>query len=274
MSNIVRDYYNANAEAERNRLDLPLCRVEFASALRLIDKYFPKSGSVCDIGGATGRYTLELLRRGYAVTLLDLSAEEIRLAELELQKNSLCADQLIVGDAADMSMLPPASFDAALMMGPMYHIVEPEARAKALSELHRVLRPQGIALIAYLNTWGVLKTLITDSPDEFQDISLMRSLLSKQALGAHTASSFTEIYLSTPVAALREVQDAGFEIVSYAGAESFANGLGLQMKQVMLEQPEAYRNIVTLAAESSELEQYRDSTDHLHLVARAVKLDR
>ncbi len=64
MSDIVRDYYNANAEVEQARLDLPLCRIEFASALRLIDKYFPKGGRVCDIGGATGRYTIELLRRG------------------------------------------------------------------------------------------------------------------------------------------------------------------------------------------------------------------
>ncbi len=272
MSDMVRDYYNANAEQEQARLDFPLCRIEFASTLRLMDKYFPKGGRVCDIGGATGRYTVELLRRGYSVTLLDFSAEEIRLAEAALHTAGLSAEALIVGNATDMHMLPSGSFDAALMLGPMYHIVPSIERAKALSELRCVLKPQGIAIIAYLNSWGILKTVITDGPDEFEDLDLMRSLVSEQALGAHTASAFTECYLSTPPSALREVQQAGFEIVSYAGAESFANGMGALLGELMREKPAAYRNIVTLAAETCELPQYRDSTDHLHIVARAKAL--
>jgi S-adenosylmethionine-dependent methyltransferase len=58
MSQFVTDCYNANAASEQARLDMPLCRIEFTSTLRLIDKYFPKQGHVCDIGGATGRYTV------------------------------------------------------------------------------------------------------------------------------------------------------------------------------------------------------------------------
>jgi hypothetical protein len=42
MSHIVRDYYNAHAEDEPIGLDMPLCRIEFASTLRFIEKYFPR----------------------------------------------------------------------------------------------------------------------------------------------------------------------------------------------------------------------------------------
>ncbi len=201
------------------------------------------------------------------MTLLDISAEEIRLAEAALQSAGLSADALIVGDARDMSMLPSGSFDAALFMGPMYHILEPEERTSALSELRRVLKPQGVAIIAYLNCWGTIKTGLTDCPDWFEDLDRVRALLSEQVFPGDQ-TGFVEFRACTPVAALAEVQHAGFEIVSYAGAESFASGLGSLLGQLMREKPAAYRNIVTLAAECCELPQYRDSTDHLHIVAR------
>jgi S-adenosylmethionine-dependent methyltransferase len=70
VSQSVKDFYNSNAVVEWERLDLPLCRVEFVSTLRLITKYFPKQGRVCDVGGGPGRYSIELIRRGYAVTLI------------------------------------------------------------------------------------------------------------------------------------------------------------------------------------------------------------
>lgn len=99
MSEILRDFYDTNATVEWERLDLPLCRIEFASTLRLIDKYFPKQGRVCDIGSGPGRYAIELIRRGYAVTLVDLSDKEISLARQQLDQLGLAAEQLIVGDA-------------------------------------------------------------------------------------------------------------------------------------------------------------------------------
>lgn len=63
MSQFVRDFYNYNAVREWERFDLPLCRIEFVSTLRLIDKYFPQQGHICDIGVGPGRYSIELLRR-------------------------------------------------------------------------------------------------------------------------------------------------------------------------------------------------------------------
>jgi SAM-dependent methyltransferase len=268
MSQFVRDYYNAHAENEQNRLDLPLCRIEFVSTLRLIDKYFPKQGKVCDIGGGTGRYTIELLRKGYLVTLFDLSDEEIRLAGTLLKKNGLSAEQLIIGDARDMSMLVSGTFDAALLLGPMYHIVEPNERAKVLRDLKRILKPQGVAIIAYLNSWGLIKTGIVDFPHWYKDISFLRSMLSEHTFAGQNLSGFTECFWSTSEVALQEIKEAGLEVVNYAGAESFAGGMGVLLEQLATDNPEAYENVVQMAAETSEMEQYRDATDHLHIIAR------
>jgi hypothetical protein len=44
--------------------------------------------------------------------------------------------------------------------------------------------------------------------------------------------------------------------------------MGPPVEQLSADNPEAYANVVQVAAETSELPQYRDSTDHLHIVVR------
>jgi SAM-dependent methyltransferase len=266
VNQLVKEFYNSNAAVEQARLDLPLCRIEFVSTLRLIDKYFPEAGRVCDIGGGPGRYVVELIRRGYATTLVDLSDEAIRLAGIRLEEVGLSTEQLLVGDAQDLTQLASESFDAALLLGPMYHLIEPEGRARALLELARILKPTGRAIIAYLNSWGLIKTGIVDFPNQYRDIAVLRSMLGERTFTGESLSNFTESYWSTPEVALAEVERAGFNIVSYSGAESFANGMGLLLERLAAENPLAYSNVVEVAAATSELEQYRDSTDHLHIV--------
>jgi SAM-dependent methyltransferase len=268
MGEVVRDFYNSNAAAEWERLDLPLCRVEFLSTLRLIDTYFPKHGRVCDLGSGPGRYSIELIRRGYTVTLFDLSDDAIRLARAQLDKLGLSPEQSIIGDAQNLSMLASESFDAALLLGPMYHLVDGESRENVLRELTRILKPEGTAVVAYLNSWGLIKTGIVDFPNQYQDISTLRSMLGERTFAGASLNSFPECYWSTPEIALSEIRKVGLEVISYAGAESFANGMGSLLARLAAENPVAYANVVEVAAETSELEQYRDTTDHLHIVVK------
>jgi len=247
-------------------LDLPLCKIEFVSTLRLIDKYFPKQGRVCDIGGGPGRYSIELIQRGYSVTLFDLSEEEVRLAQKQMERLRLSAERLIVGDARDLSTFASESFDAALLMGPMYHIVEPADRASVLRQLARILKPDGKAIVAYLNSWGIMRTGVVDFAARYRDISTLRSMLAEQTLTGQTLLNFTESYWSIPEAALTEVKRAGIEILSYAGAEGFTGGMGPLLEQLAGNDPAAYANIVQGVAETGEFEQFRNSTDHLHIV--------
>ena len=75
----VSSFYS-DAQREWDRLSLPLGRIEFASTLNLIARRFKHGGAIADIGGGPGRYMIELLKRGYRVTLVDLSPENIELA--------------------------------------------------------------------------------------------------------------------------------------------------------------------------------------------------
>ena len=270
MSEHVRNFYNQNASFELNRLDLPLCRVEFASTLKLIEKYFPEEGNICDIGGGPGRHSAELARRGYRVTLADLSDEEIALAKREFERQNLDADAFLVADACDLSELASENFDAGLLLGPMYHLVEAESRRKALREFRRILKPDGAGIISYLNSWGLMRTGINDFPSRYGDVSFLRSMLEGKTFVGDDLKNFTESFWSTPELALAEVGQNGFELNARAGAESFANGMATQLEKLEKEMPQTYENIVRIAAETGELEQFRDDTDHLQIVVRKI----
>ncbi len=270
MSDVVRQYYDAAPEREWARLGSPYRKLELVTTLHLVDRYFPPQCHVVDIGGGPGRYTAELLRRGFRVTLVDLSSRAVALAQERLDELGLQAERIIRADACDLSALPSDAFDGALCLGPLYHIVERQSRRKALQELKRVLRPGAPALVAFLNPWGILRAGITEFPESYRRLDHVKALLEDwEQTGEQDA--FTEAVFLTPPSALQELREAGLQIISYAGAESFAAGLRDELVRMAEEDPEAYGNVLQLAAEACELPQYREATEHLHAVVRSPR---
>ena len=122
-------------------------------------------------------------------------------------------------------------------------------------------------MIAFLNPWGILRSGLAEFPSEYDDYSHVTALLSDY-LRVGEQEAFTEAAFLTPPRALEEATKTGFEIVTYAGVEGFVAGMLAEMERIAEESPSAYRTILQLAAETCELPQYRDCTEHLHLVVR------
>ncbi len=70
VSDIVA-MYNDDVHDEHGRLERH--QLEHELTWRYLDAYLPPAGRILEVGAATGRYTLELARRGYEVTAVDLS---------------------------------------------------------------------------------------------------------------------------------------------------------------------------------------------------------
>ncbi len=77
-------------------------------------------------------------------------------------------------------------------------------------------------------------------------------MLSELTLTGQSLSGFTECYWSSSEAALQEIKEAGLEVVNYAGAESFTGGMEVLLEQLATDNPDAYENVVQMAAETSE----------------------
>jgi S-adenosylmethionine-dependent methyltransferase len=149
VADIIARFYDNSAEDEWSRLDRH--RTEFALTLRALQEHLPPPPAhILDCGGGPGRYAIELAQRGYTVTLFDLSEGNLRLAR---QMASLAGVDLAgfeLGTATDLGHFAPESFDAVLLMGPLYHLLELDERRQAIAEARRVLRPGGILCAAFI----------------------------------------------------------------------------------------------------------------------------
>lgn len=266
MRKQVRTFYDSAPEREWERLDAGLPSIEFASTLRLTERYFPPNGAICDIGCGPGRYAIELTRRGYRVTLCDLSEKLLERAERAFASEGKTAERFVQGDALDLGVFDDESFDAALLLGPLYHLIERDDRSRALSEMFRILRPGGRGIVAFLNSWGMLRSGIAGFPKRFIDPAFLRSLLGERTFEDHERPNFTVCHWSNPEIAREELLDAGLRVVSYAGAEGFLEGMAPLLEALRTNEPEALENVLEFAAETSELPQFRDATNHVHFV--------
>jgi ubiquinone/menaquinone biosynthesis C-methylase UbiE len=258
MTGSVERYYSKLSQGEWDRLERPFDRIEFMSTMRLIEKYLPDNGHVLDIGGGPGRYTVELLKRGNRVTLFDLSPDLVKLAQQRLDSLKLVAEGVHVGDARNLELFRDGSFDALLLMGPLYHLTSRNDRLQVLREARRVLKPGGRGLVAYLNAWGVIRTGLSDFPEQYENPKFVKSFFVEGELGIWYWSNLKLIR--------DEVHEAGFEIVACGGMEGFAGGMARVIDKLAEENPKAYDQVLRAVVESSEMPQYRDSTDHFHAI--------
>jgi ubiquinone/menaquinone biosynthesis C-methylase UbiE len=147
VSEII-NYYNKFDEW--GRLDRE--PIEFQINWHYIKKHLPKTGYILDNGAGPGKYSMELAIEGYNVTLTDLTPRLVELAGSKAQELGLEGqfNGFFVADARELNMINDEQFDASLMLGPMYHLQEEIDRIKAVKELHRVTKTNGIVFVAFM----------------------------------------------------------------------------------------------------------------------------
>ncbi|MDP9238212.1 MAG: methyltransferase domain-containing protein [Chloroflexota bacterium] len=195
MSNVER-YYDADAQKEWDRLDRD--RVEFAVTLRALDEYLPPAPArVLDIGSGPGRYAIELTRRGYQVTLADISEAELALAREKATEAGVTLSAVTKADARDLRQFEDGGFDAVLLMGPLYHLLEESDRRRAVDEAVRVVRTDGIVMATNITRYAAIRFWAKHAPMQVVE---RRAVYDQQAATGKTpnAVGFTDLYLMRP----------------------------------------------------------------------------
>src|SRR5512134_1796913 len=110
----IADYYDSDPEREHDRLERH--QLEHELTWRYLDQYLPAQGSILEIGAATGRYTLELAKRGYRVTAVDLSAANVEVGRKAIAAAGLEKQvRFIAADGRDLHDVTERGFEAALL---------------------------------------------------------------------------------------------------------------------------------------------------------------
>jgi ubiquinone/menaquinone biosynthesis C-methylase UbiE len=141
----VLAYYDRGEEQGRLTARPSLERVRTQA---LLERFLPSPpAQVLDVGGGAGVYASWLAELGYQVHLVDpvpLHVEQART------RTGFTAEG---GDARQLRD-PDASWDAVLLLGPLYHLIERADRIQALAEARRVCRPGGMVLAAGISRYA------------------------------------------------------------------------------------------------------------------------
>jgi SAM-dependent methyltransferase len=179
MSDDVTDistYYNSDPEREHFRLDRH--QLEHDLTWRYLDQYLPAQGRILELGAATGKYTLELAKRGYQVTAVDMSASLLEGCRKRVAAHGLESQvQLVIADARDLSAVTTPAFEAVLLMGPLYHLIAETDRKQALKEAFDRLRQGGLLFSSLISRFGIMGDLVRNLPGWIEDQTEVRSLL-------------------------------------------------------------------------------------------------
>lgn len=162
--NRVGSFYDKIAHEEWERLGHH--RMEFAITMGVLEDHLPPPpADVLDIGSGPGRYAIALAQKGYAVTLGDVSGECLALACQKSLEGGVELKAIVQANATELHMFGDASFDAVLMLGPLYHLLAEQERGLAVAESGRVLKPGGLVFAAFVTTFGVLRYAAIQNPE-------------------------------------------------------------------------------------------------------------
>lgn len=224
LSGEIARYYDLQTEEEWKRLARH--RTEFTVTLRaLADHLPPPPARLLDCGGGPGRYAIEMARRGYDVTLFDLSAGNLQLAQEKAAEAGVTLAAIEQGTATDLARFPEAAFDAVLLMGPLYHLLEEAERQQTLAETYRVLKPGGQLFAAFISRYAPLRYAAAHEPFwPLEYPELLESILTRGIMPPHRKDGEAFVgHFAHPTEVIPLCQHAGFEITTVLGVEGLVS---------------------------------------------------
>lgn len=236
--------------------------MEFARTQLMLEEVLPRSGRVLDIGGGPGTYARWLCERGLTVELFDVVPLHVAQAT-ELSRGQHSAE---LADARSVPR-PDGFADVVLLLGPLYHLVEPDQRQVALREALRVLRPGGLLVAAAIGrlAWFLDAT----RSDLIQEKDVRDSVRSTVATGVSSHNPGPEAfyaYFHRPHELADEITEAGFHDVSVRAVEGLAYLLG--DLDARLDDPKRRAPLFELLQHFQEEPGSLEASPHLLAVAR------
>ncbi|MFG2525996.1 class I SAM-dependent methyltransferase [Streptomyces sp. NPDC048527] len=191
--------------------------LELVRTQEILHQYLPPApATVLDVGGGPGIHAQWLTEAGYTVHVVDPVPRHVEQAS----KTGATAE---LGDARKLSAAT-SSYDTVLLLGPLYHLLDPTDRDQALAEALRVAKPDGLVAAAAIGRYASLfEHVATTLLDNERVEAAVKDIL---ATGIHEPGrkGFTAAYFHTPAGLVEEMTTAGLTHVTIHSVEGPAWG--------------------------------------------------
>jgi S-adenosylmethionine-dependent methyltransferase len=264
----VERYYDKSAQAEWQRLQRH--RTEFAVTMRVMDEYLPEPPcSVLDVGGGPGRYAIALAEKGYDVMLVELSGRSLEFAEAKAKEAGVTLTGFIHADATNLGRIKDESYDAVLLMGPLYHLIKRAKREKALFEARRVLKKEGCLFASFITRYAPIRMEAKVDPDwVFAKRRRFEKLFST---GVHEPRGkngrFTDAYFAMPSEIKPFIEKRGFQTLDLVSCEGIVALIEEKVNELTGDLWEAWVNLNCRLGKDPSI---HGAAEHLLYVGRKI----
>jgi len=173
-------------------------------------------GKILDLGTGTGRWAIKLAEEGADIVAVDPSEKMLSVAKMKARLNDVKIEFINVkGEALPFEN---ATFDSVLAMGDVISYCE--SPQELLSEINRVLKPEGKFLATVDNAFAFLQDFVSniESRNAEKFLNDRRVLIGDSTVSRihfHTIPFFPEDIQSL-------LSETGFELTDMAGMVVFA----------------------------------------------------
>ncbi|PJN64477.1 hypothetical protein PAEAM_07810 [Paenibacillus sp. GM1FR] len=245
--------------------------IEFIINMHYIREHLPSTGCILDNGAGPGKYAMELAKLGYQVTLSDLTPSSVDTARQKAQEFGLTQqfDGFHVLDATSLSGMADETYDASLMLGPLYHLQTDEERTAAVRELYRVTKRGGVVFVAMQSRMRMSINSL-QSPQHWKpndNMAAIRSFVEKGIFDHQDQGRFTGAYYFNIQDVTPFMEQHGFETVDLIGSSSLRAMLTDEQQQYWKERGE-YDELMHYMIEAAKDPSILGISSHLLYIGR------
>jgi S-adenosylmethionine-dependent methyltransferase len=267
----IRGYYDVTIAHEAQRLkENAYRRLEHDMTVRTIVRHVAAGARILDVGGGPGTYLEPLVRRGFDPWLCDLSDANVAAARARATALGLTevARRVRQSDATSLTGYKRASFDAALALGPFYHLLDERVRRRALSEIVRVVKPGGTIVFSVLPRLHPLRYLLREASAAAFDVFDALDWDELLANGRfENEEFFTDAYLTDLTEFRAMLRRAHCRVVDTLSAESFCAFMDVPLCEWATSE-EKYAKLLDLVEKTARHTEQIASAEHVLVVAR------
>ncbi|MDC5806510.1 class I SAM-dependent methyltransferase [Vibrio europaeus] len=233
MEELIAQYTGADEDSRLTRQYI--AQIEFDTTMHCLQSYLVRGARVCELGAATGRYSLSFAKMGCDVTAVELAPEQVDILRRKAQQENLDV-AVYQGNACDIPFLENESQDVCVILGPLYHLKSQLERERAIIEAKRILKPGGILAVAYISRFFVAGMFAQKFP-ELVTSEILSELTTSGTVSNQAAPSFFKVgYFATPFEIEKLVSKAQFDLLNHVATDGFGRYISTSVNTFTSEQ--------------------------------------